>query len=113
MATPRTVAPEPTRSAPPARDAGASQERDHEARPLADASTLDRLTPTHRQRLGLPEIEVTYVGAVGPRSSALINYQIHYVGDYVADTNARVIDISRRGVAIEVGGERYFVPRRR
>lgn len=111
--TPRSVTPEPAPSAPPARDAGASQERGHEARPLADASTLDRLTPTHRQRLGLPEIEVTYVGAVGPRSSALINYQIHYVGDYVADTNARVIDISRRGVAIEVGGERYFVPRRR
>jgi len=94
------------------RDAAASQ-RDHEPRPLADASTLDRLTATHRQRLGLPELEVTYVGAVGPRSSALINYQIYYVGDYVADTNARVIDISRRGVAIEVGGERYLVPRRR
>ncbi|MCC6417211.1 MAG: hypothetical protein IT429_03065 [Gemmataceae bacterium] len=84
-----------------------------DVRAPADPTALDRLTAANRDRLGLPDIEVTYVGAVGPRSSALINYQIHYVGDYVGDTNARVIDITRRGVAIEVGGERYFVPKRR
>jgi len=47
-----------------------------------------------------------------PRKSAVIDMEVVYVGDRVPGTNARLIGVDGRGVAIEIigTGERYYWP---
>lgn len=77
-------------------------------------STLAILTETERVRLGLPVLKINIVGMPSrqnPRAAALINMQKVYVGEYIPNTNARLIGIELRGVGIEVDGRRYYLPR--
>jgi hypothetical protein len=79
-----------------------------------DLSTLAILTETERVRLGLPVLKINIVGMPSkqnPRAAALINMQKVYVGEYIPNTNARLIGIELRGVGIEVEGRRYYVSR--
>ncbi|HRI88333.1 MAG TPA: hypothetical protein PK869_08710, partial [Candidatus Hydrogenedentes bacterium] len=80
-----------------------------------DFDRLPILTETDRVRLGLPQLKINIVGipnSRNPRASALINMQKVYVGENIPSTQARLIDVDLRGVAIDVGGNRYFVSRR-
>lgn len=79
-----------------------------------DLSTLAILTETERVRLGLPVLKINIVGMPSrqnPRAAALINMQKVYVGEYIPNTNARLIGIELRGVGIEVDGRRYYLSR--
>ncbi len=75
-------------------------------------NTLPMLSESERIRLGLPKLKINMVGLTNdrnPRPSALINFQKVYVGEYIKDTNARLIKVELRGVGIEVAGHRYFL----
>lgn len=77
--------------------------------------TLPVLTETDRIRLELPPLQINIVGipnARNPRASALINMQKVYVGENIPSTQARLLDVDLRGIAIDVRGSRYFVSRR-
>ncbi|MDZ4860596.1 MAG: hypothetical protein SGI88_16595 [Candidatus Hydrogenedentes bacterium] len=77
--------------------------------------TLPILTESDRVRLGLPPLKINIVGIPNtrnPRASALINMQKVYVGENIPSTQARLVDVDLRGVAIEISGNRYMVSRR-
>ncbi|MCC6485920.1 MAG: hypothetical protein IT364_00335 [Candidatus Hydrogenedentes bacterium] len=79
-----------------------------------DLNVLPILSESERVRLGLPPLEVNIVGLPTkrqPRPSALINYEKVYVGEYISNTNARLVDVELRGVGLSVGGQLYFLPK--
>ncbi len=73
------------------------------------------LSEAVRVRLGLPPLKINIVGIPNnrnPRASALINMQKVYVGETIPGTSARLMDVSLRGVSVDVNGQRYFLSRR-
>lgn len=86
------------------------------AKPQAatDIDKLPLLSESERVRLGLPPLTINIVGipnSRNPRASALINMQKIYVGENIPGTSARLMDVSLRGVCVDVNGQRYFLPR--
>ena len=82
---------------------------------ISDPSVLPILTPSEQSRLGLPRLRVNFVSRAsssGPQPYALINYNKVYVGETIPETNARLVGVSVKGVGIDVGGQKYFVPAR-
>lgn len=118
---------EPTHTAPaptpqPAPDVSALPKR--EAAPREQASARDRnpsdyprLSQGDAERLGLPDLRINVLSPPSektPTGSVMVNYIRLYPGDIIPKTGgAKVIGISLRGFALEVAGERFFVPRRR
>ena len=79
-----------------------------------DLNVLPVLSESERVRLGLPPLQVNIVGLPTkrqPRPSALINYEKVYVGEFISNTNARLVDVELRGVGLNVGGQLYFLPK--
>ncbi len=77
-----------------------------------DLDTLPVLSESERVRLGLPRMKINIVGLPTkrqPRPSALINFEKVYLGEYIKNTNARLIAVELHGVGIEVAGHRYFM----
>jgi hypothetical protein len=77
-----------------------------------DLRTLPMLSESERFRLGLPPLKINIVGLPTkrqPRPSALINFEKVYLGEYIKNTNARLIAVELHGVGIEVAGHRYFM----
>lgn len=96
--------PKETADAEPAK---ASVETDMEKQPI--------LSEAVRVRLGLPPLKINIVGIPNernPRASALINMQKVYVGENIPGTSARLMDVSLRGVSVDINGQRYFLSRR-
>ena len=95
-----------------------SSEREQQApapddRPV-DMDSLPTLTQTARREHGLEDLRINMLRAPSenrPRPSALIDYQVVYVGETIPGTNARLLAVSVRGIAIEVNGARYYVRR--
>ncbi len=80
-----------------------------------DIEKLPILSESVRVRLALPPLTINIVGipnSRNPRASALINMQKVYVGENIPGTSARLIDVSLRGVSVDVNGQRYFLSRR-
>jgi hypothetical protein len=72
------------------------------------------LTDADAQRLGLPPIQIGYLTGGTPRNPeplAMVNLVKVRIGDLIPRSSARVAGISARGIAIEVDGEHFFVPR--
>lgn len=79
-----------------------------------DVLSLPELTDSDRRRLGLPEITVNVVGRPSkyrPQPSAMINFSRVVLNEFIPGTRAQLIGVSVHGVGIQVGGERYFVPK--
>ncbi len=79
-----------------------------------DVLSLPELTDSDRRRLGLPEITVNVVGRPSkyrPQPSAMINFSRVVLNELIPGTRAQLIGVSVHGVGIQVGGERYFVPK--
>ncbi|HQH67784.1 MAG TPA: hypothetical protein PK166_05260 [Candidatus Hydrogenedentes bacterium] len=79
-----------------------------------DIMTLPELTDSERRRLQLPEITVNVVGRPSkyrPQPSAMINFSRVVLNEFIPGTNARLIGVSLHGIGIQVGQERYFVPK--
>lgn len=77
-----------------------------------DLDTLPVLSESERVRLGLPRMKINIVGLPTkrqPRPSALINFEKVYLGEYIKNSNARLIAVELHGVGIEVAGHRYFM----
>lgn len=104
----QTIPPAPVKPVASAADAPAPAFGD------IDLNVLPILSESERVRLGLPPLKVNIVGLPTkrqPRPSALINYEKVYVGEYISNTNARLVDVELRGVGLSVGGQLYFLPK--
>lgn len=79
-----------------------------------DIMSLPELTASDRHRLKLPEITVNVVGRPSkyrPQPSAMINFSRVVLNDLIPGTRAQLIGVSVHGIGIQVGDERYFVPK--
>jgi hypothetical protein len=79
-----------------------------------DILALPELTASDRRRLSLPDITVNVVGRPSkyrPQPSAMINFSRVVLNEYIPGTQAQLIGVSVHGIGIQVGGERYFVPK--
>jgi hypothetical protein len=79
-----------------------------------DILSLPELTDSARRRLRLPEITVNVVGRPSkyrPQPSAMINFNRVVLNEFIPGTDARLIGVSVHGIGIQVGQERYFVPK--
>lgn len=104
----QTTAPAPAKPERPAAD------KPDPAFGDLDLNVLPILSESERVRLGLPPMQVNIVGLPTkrqPRPSALINYEKVYLGEYISNTNARLVDVELRGVGLSVGGQLYFLPK--
>ncbi|HOE67429.1 MAG TPA: hypothetical protein PLO62_12970 [Candidatus Hydrogenedentes bacterium] len=76
---------------------------------------LPMLSPSEMSRLGLPKLTINMIGTPSesrPRASAMINFNIVYVGDEIQGTSAKLIGVDVKGIGIEIDGSRYFVSQR-
>jgi hypothetical protein len=113
------VAPEPELAktgipAEPAPETEIPPAPDYSDAPIGevDLRTLPMLSESERIRLGLPPLKINIVGLPTkrqPRPSALINFEKVYLGEYIKNTNARLIAVELHGVGIEVAGHRYLM----
>ncbi|MGI6461826.1 MAG: hypothetical protein ACOX5J_17375 [Candidatus Hydrogenedentales bacterium] len=107
------AAPEPARAPEAApRDAPPATKRVDAGE--VDILALPELTSSDRRRLGLPDITVNVVGRPSkyrPQPSAMINFSRVVLNEYIPGTQAQLIGVSVHGIGIQVGGERYFVPK--
>jgi hypothetical protein len=111
--------PEPAKTGEPAEPAptqviATAPARDYSEAPIGevDLRTLPMMSESERIRLGLPPLKINIVGLPTkrqPRPSALINFEKVYLGEYIKNTNARLIAVELHGVGIEVAGHRYFL----
>jgi hypothetical protein len=81
---------------------------------VEDVDTLPRLGQTERERLGLGEMRLNVLreaSASQPEGLAIINLKKVYVGEMIPGTNARLIAVRTRVIAIEIEGtgERFKV----
>lgn len=79
-----------------------------------DILSLPELTDSARRRLQLPEITVNVVGRPSkyrPQPSAMINFNRVVLNEFIPGTDAKLIGVSVHGIGIQVGQERYFVPK--
>ncbi|MEA3364279.1 MAG: hypothetical protein U9Q79_01445 [Candidatus Hydrogenedentes bacterium] len=79
-----------------------------------DIMSLPELTESARRRLHLPEITVNVVGRPSkyrPQPSAMINFNRVVLNEFIPGTDAKLIGVSLHGIGIQVGQERYFVPK--
>ena len=79
-----------------------------------DVNKLPRLGQTERERLGLGELRLNVLreaSASQPEGLAIINLKKVYVGETIPGTNARLIAVQTRAIAIEIEGtgERFKV----
>ncbi|NUM55500.1 MAG: hypothetical protein HUU46_17770 [Candidatus Hydrogenedentes bacterium] len=121
---PAAPAPAPAKPAPPVQPAQttvaatvtpSNAEGTAKADIETDVEKLPILSESVRVRLGLPALKINIVGIPNnrnPRASALINMQKVYVGENIPGTSARLMDVSLRGVALDINGQRYFLSRR-
>jgi hypothetical protein len=86
------------------------------AEPLpADISTLPVLRSSDRAKHNLEYLEINMLREAGeayPYAKAIINLNSLFVGDRIPQTQAKVVAIELRGIAIEMIGskERYYIP---
>jgi hypothetical protein len=104
--------PAPVRSSPVSLAPGRAAEK--HAPFLEDINTLPRLGQTERERLGLGELRLNVLRAASPSQPeglAIINLKKVYVGEAIPGTNARLIAVQTRAIAIEIDGtgERFKV----
>ena len=81
---------------------------------VEDVDALPRLGQTERERLGLGEMRLNVLreaSASQPEGLAIINLKKVYVGEMIPGTNARLIAVRTRAIAIEIDGtgERFKV----
>ncbi len=81
---------------------------------LEDVNALPRLGQAERERLGLGEMRLNVLREASssqPEGLAIINLKKVYVGEMIPGTNARLIAVQTRAIAIEIEGtgERFKV----
>ncbi len=81
---------------------------------LEDINGLARLGQTEREKLGLGELRLNVLREASPSQPeglAIINLKKVYVGEMIPGTNARLIAVKSRAIAIEIEGtgERFKV----
>jgi hypothetical protein len=77
-------------------------------------NALPMLSESERLRLGLPKLKINLVGLPSkrqPHPSALINLNKVYVGEIIPNTDAKLIGVDLHGIAIQVNGRDYFLPK--
>jgi hypothetical protein len=102
----------PVRSSPVSLAPGRAAEK--RAPFLEDINTLPRLGQTERERLGLGDLRLNVLREASPSQPeglAIINLKKVFVGEMIPGTNARLIAVRTRAVAIEIEGtgERFKV----
>lgn len=80
-----------------------------------DVNKLPLLRSSERARYGLENLRLNVLREAGPNRPnglAIINLNKVYIGEVIPGTHARLIDVTRRGIAIEIVDtkERYYVP---
>ncbi|MBI5094310.1 MAG: hypothetical protein HZB26_17950 [Candidatus Hydrogenedentes bacterium] len=106
--------PEPPSASAATQAASPPSPKTNPASPAFDMYALPILTESDKLRLGLKGMEVNMLRSPSknrPNPSAIINMQQVYVNETIQGTKAKLIGVDVRGVAIEVGGERFFVRR--
>ena len=102
----------PMRTSPMSLAPGRAAEK--QAPMLEDISKLPRLGQTERERLGLTELRLNVLreaSASQPEGLAIINLKKVFVGEMIPGTNARLIAVQTRAIAVEIEGtgERFRV----
>lgn len=80
-----------------------------------DIRNLPILSEAERTRLGLPKFTINMVAAPTPdrpRPSAMVNYNIVYIGDTIQGSRARLVGVDVKGIAVDIDGALYFAPAR-
>ena len=103
---------EPMRTSPTSLAPGRAAEK--RAPLLEDINALPRLGQTERERLGLSDMRLNVLREASPSQPeglAIINLKKVYVGEMIPGTNARLIAVQTRAIAIEIEGtgERFKV----
>ena len=114
----RAAAKEPVVSAPPARTSPMSlapgRAAEKRAPFLDDINALPRLGQNERERLGIGELRLNVLREASPSQPeglAIINLKKVYAGEMIPGTNARLLAVQSRAIAIEIEGtgERFKV----
>ncbi len=94
---------------------GSTSESKRNSEPVPDnLRSLPQLRNTERNRHGLEGMRINMLREPSdsrPNALAIINLNRVFVGERIPDTNARLIGVEARGIAIEIldSQERYFV----
>ena len=113
------VAPEP-RPAPRPRPAPEPEARPEAATSSApipdDIRSLPMLTRHERTQYNLDGVRLNMLNAAGPTrplGNAFINLEKVFIGEYLPDSNAVLLDVASHGIAVEIKStrQRYYIPR--
>jgi hypothetical protein len=80
-----------------------------------DIRTLPILTASESGKHGLSRLQLNVLreaDANRPNAHAIINLEKVYVGETIPGTSAKLIEVKKHGIAIEVtpSGSRYYIP---